>query len=202
MKPPVSTDWPWPAPKDDGLARHLVRGLALPDIALPATRWGGAPREQSVAGPGRDGSTVNLARRPGTSVIFVYPWTGRPGYADPPDWDHIAGAHGSTPQAEGFRDHLDRFTDRHIGVFGLSGQDTAHHAELAERLRLPFVLLSDANLAFARALDLPTFETGGITYLRRLSLVVTDGRIQEVIYPVHPPPRAALDVIALLMAGA
>jgi peroxiredoxin len=171
--------WPYPAPVDDGAARHLF-GRMLPDIALASTR--GAP--------------VSPAAIPGRLVLFVYTWTGRAGLANPPDWDTIPGAHGSTPEAEGFRDLLPDFTAHAVAVLGLSTQDTAHQSEFAERLRLPFALLSDAELALARALALPTFETGGITYLKRLTLVVRDGRIEHVFYPVHPPDTHAGRVLA------
>lgn len=179
---PASGDqgWPWPPPIDDGAARHLVAGTPLPPATLGAST----------------GPAIDLARLPCRSVVFVYPWTGRPGLANPPDWDDIPGAHGSTPQAEGFRDLHAEFTARGIAVFGLSGQDGAHHRELAERLRLPFPLLSDTDLGFARALRLPTFATGGITYLKRLTLLIADGHIRGALYPVHPPDRSAADALA------
>ena len=97
------SDWPWPAPDDDGGARHLMAGLTLPDLPLPAT----------------DGRTLSLARLPGRWIVFVYPWTGRPGFPNPPDWDDIRGAHGSTPEAEGFRDHHDAFRKMGLDVLGL-----------------------------------------------------------------------------------
>lgn len=179
---PPTAPWPWPAPTDDGGAAHLVPGLAVPDMALPAT----------------PGEAVNLGRRAGRAVVFVYPWTGRAGLANPPDWDHIAGAHGSTPQAEGFAKLAPAFAQRGCAVFGLSSQDSVHHWELAQRLGLPFPLLSDAGFSFARALQLPTFQTGGVTYLRRLTLIVDNGRIIATHYPVHPPDRSAWDALALV----
>ncbi len=178
----VTAEWPWPAPIDDGGASHFIAGLAIPNIILAAT-----------AGP-----PVNLATTGGTSVVFVYPWTGRPGFANPPDWDIIPGAHGSTPEAEGFRDSYPLFRNISVGVFGLSGQDSDHQRELATRLRLPFALLSDAGFGFANALTLPLFETGGVAYLKRLTLVVRDGEILKVFYPVHPPDRHAGEVLAWL----
>lgn len=181
MSTPAPSAWPWPAPVDDGGARHLVPGLAMPDIALPATT-----------------SPVNLASLPGTAVLFIYPWTGRPGLPNPPDWDLIPGAHGSTPEAEGFRDVHAAFTALGVAVFGLSTQDADHHAELAARLALPYPLLSDAGFAFTCALRLPTFETGGVTYLRRLTLVVRDGGLVTAFYPVHPPDTHASEVLAWL----
>lgn len=171
--------WPFPAPQDDGAAVHLVAGTRIADVALASTQ----------------GGTINLAMRGGPAVVFIYPWTGRPGLANPPGWDDFPGAHGSTPEAEGFRDSADRFSALGATVFGLSTQATDYQREFAERLRLPFALLSDERFAFADALSLPRFETGGVTYLARLTLVVHSGRIVKMFYPVHPPDRHAAEVL-------
>ena len=169
----------FPAPKDDGGAKHLIAGTRLPDMALEATR--GAP--------------VNLARFQERAVVFVYPFTGTPGQPNPPKWDSIAGAHGSTPEAEGFRDHYAAFQVKGFEVFGLSGQSAADQKAFAMRAGLPFQLLSDAAFAFADALKLPRFETGGATYLKRLTLVVRNGVIYRAIYPVHPPDKHAGEIV-------
>lgn len=171
--------WPWPAPTDDGGARHLIPGKRMPAIALAATR----------------GKAVNLATLPGRSIVYIYTWTGRPGLANPPDWDVIPGAHGSTPEAAGFRDHHAAFAEFGCAVFGLSAQDPKHQAEFSTRLQLTFSLLSDESLAFADALSLPRFETGGSTYLKRLTLILREGQIEKVFYPVHPPDRHAGEVL-------
>ena len=168
-----------PALHDDGAARHLVNGLELPDIALPSSR----------------GETVNLSTRRGAAVVYVYPWTGRPGVADPPGWDDIPGAHGSTPETEGFRDHYLKFRAQRIEVFGLSSQSGEHHGELIARLAVPFPLLSDASFAFKQALNLPTFDAGGTPYLKRLTLFVRDGRIAHAFYPVERPAAHAREVL-------
>lgn len=169
----------FPAPVDDGGANHLVRGLALPDIALPATT----------------GAQVSLAHRSGWTVVFAYTWSGRPGIANPPDWDIIPGAHGSTSQAEGFRNLHGAFQEHGVDVFGLSLQATEWQGEFAARLALPFPLISDAACGLQRGLRLPTFDTGGVTYLKRLTLVVRDGRIERVFYPVHPPAAHPREVL-------
>jgi peroxiredoxin len=65
-------------------------------------------------------------------------------------------------------------------LFGLSTQPTAYQREMAERLRLPFEILSDADLPFANALALPTFETGGMRLIKRLTLIIRGGRIESV----------------------
>ena len=166
-----------PAPEDDGATDHL-KGTDLPPVALAAT----------------DGSTVRLDELPGRSVVFAYPRTGRPG-EDPPSgeagWNAIPGARGCTPEACSFRDEMARFREAGVRVFGLSTQDTDYQREAVERLGLTYPLLSDERLELARALDLPTFEVDGLTLIRRLTLIVSDGRIEDVVCPVFPPDRGA-----------
>lgn len=180
----MEVDWSKiPAPVDDGAARHLD-GMSIPDVSLPAT----------------DGSTISLARIPGRVVVFAYPRTGVPGQPSVvDDWDMIPGARGCTPQTCAFRDlHKVMIAAGASRVFGLSTQDTAYQKEAAERLHLPFPLLSDEKLALSKALRLPTMEVVGMTLIRRLALVVDDGRIAKVFYPVFPPDRNASDVLAWL----
>jgi peroxiredoxin len=173
-----------PAPADDGAAAHL-RGTTLPDLDLPAT----------------DGSVVHLRSlgRPRT-VLFLYPMTGRPGTDLPAGWDDIPGARGCTPEASGFRD---LWTDlRALGaeVFGLSSQSTDYQREAAERLQLPFPLLSDSALRLAELLALPTFEVDGHRMFKRLSMVVHNAVVEHVFYPVFPPDGHAAEVLAWLQA--
>jgi peroxiredoxin (alkyl hydroperoxide reductase subunit C) len=59
-------------------------------------------------------------------------------------------------------------------------------------------LLSDDKLQVTRALDLPTFTVAGMELIRRMVLVIDDGKITEVFYPVFPPDKSADDVIAWL----
>ena len=178
--------WPWPPPADDGGTQHLIRGFRLPDISVMAT----------------SGREVSLAALTGRTIVFCYPWTGRPGLPNPPDWDVIPGAHGSTPEAEGFRDVYLGFEEMPTAVFGLSLQSSADQRDFAERMRLPFDLLSDADRTLQRALRLPVFETGGTTYLKRLTMVLRDGAIDRTFYPVHPPDTHAREVLAYITATA
>lgn len=165
-------------PVDDGGAAHLAPGTPLPDIALPSSA----------------GGEVNL-RDERAAVVFIYPWTGRPGVADPPGWDDIPGTHGSTPESAGFRDAHDKFCDLGVSVFGVSSQSSEHHRELVSRLGLPFALLSDEHFRLQQALRLPTFEAGGKPYLKRLTLIVTTGAIARTFYPVQPPETHAAAVL-------
>jgi peroxiredoxin len=174
--------WPWPAPIDDGGTAHLTPGMKVPDVALPAT----------------SGVPLSLAKQTGRSILFVYTWTGRPGLPNPPGWDDIPGAHGSSPELEGIRNLSSSFASLDTAVYAVSAQSNAWQQELTKRLKLDFPLLSDERLSLADALQLPRFETGGDIYLRRLTLSIVDGIIDWVFYPVHPPDTHARDVLAWL----
>ena len=133
------------------------------------------------------------------TVVYVYPRTGVPGVDAPPGWDQIPGARGCTPQSCGFRDHFAELKALGVAqVFGLSTQDTGYQQEAVDRLHLPFPILSDAELVLATSLHLPMFMTSGMTLLARMALVIEDGTIVKVFYPVFPPDKSAEEVIAWL----
>src|SRR5262249_11831397 len=136
----------------------------------------------------------------GGTVIYCYPRTARPGEHMPDGWDAIPGARGCTPQSCSFRDHHSELADLGAGGFGVSPQTTSDQQEVAERLHLPFELLSDADLRFVRALRLPTFQVAGMTLIKRLTLVARDDKIEHVLYPVFPPNESASQVISWLAA--
>jgi peroxiredoxin len=179
----LTVDWSTlPAPQDDGAARHLI-GLQLPSIELAATQ----------------GGTVDLSIQRGRSVVYAYPMTGKPDVPLPDGWDMLPGARGCTPQSCAFRDHAAEL--RAAGadhIFGLSTQTTAYQQEAAERLHLPFSLLSDASLALTQELKLPTLIVDGMTLTKRLTMVVQNGRIEYIFYPVFPPDQNAADVVQWL----
>lgn len=174
-----------PRPVDDGAASHLP-GLSLPQLVLPAT----------------DGTDVNLAVIPSRFVLYIYPMTGRPDVPLPDGWDAIPGARGCTPQTCSFRDRYAELKSLNTGVFGLSAQTTEYQRETRDRLHLPFQLLSDNSLQLKELLRLPTFTAGGMELYKRLTLIVWDGRIVKVFYPVFPPDRNADDVLAWFRSAA
>jgi peroxiredoxin len=171
-----------PVPKDDGACRHLV-GMRMPSIALKST-GGGSVDIASVEAP--------------RVIIFAYPRTGEPGKPVPEGWDAIPGARGCTPETCGFRDHHDEFVALKGKVFGLSTQTTEYQKEMVDRLHVPFDVLSDQDLSLTRALRLPTFEFAGMTLIKRLTLVVRNGAVEHVFYPVFPPDRHAEEVLGWL----
>jgi peroxiredoxin len=175
-----------PVPEDDGAAAHLT-GLVVPDIPLPSTS-------------GTDLDLADLSRAKSV-VVYAFPRTGVPGQPNlVPDWDAIPGARGCTPESCGFRDIYADLAGLGVVVLGLSTQDTAYQAEAVERLHLPFAMLSDEAFRLTDALRLPTFEAAGQRLLRRLTLLVTDGIVEHVWYPVFPPDTHAQEVLRWLQA--
>ncbi len=170
-----------PVPEDDGAADHLS-GARLPSVPLPSTA----------------GNVVDLSSLEGRTVVYCYPMMGRPGRDLPQGWDEIPGARGCSPQSCSFRDHHAELRNFGVHVYGMSTQDTEYQAEAAERLHLPFELLSDEDLEFATALGLPTFEAEGAVFLKRLTFVAKDGLVDKVFYPVFPPNKNAEEVIEWL----
>ncbi|MDJ0992202.1 MAG: peroxiredoxin [Dinoroseobacter sp.] len=179
----MEIDWAeLPQPVDDGATDHL-EGMALPPVVLSSTA----------------GGKVDLSTLSGTVVLYIYPMTGTPGVALPDGWNDIPGARGCTPQSCSFRDHYAELTAAGAAaVFGISTQSPEAQAEAAERLHLPFPLLSDVAGALSEALSLPTFETAQGTHHKRVTLIARDGQVVARFYPVFPPDSDAPTVLAWL----
>ena len=174
-----------PRPVDDGGADHLV-GMKVPSLRLHAT----------------SGQWVDLSDVPGRVVVYAYPMTGVPGVELPAGWNDIPGARGCTPQTLSFQAGKDVFAAFGVTVFGLSTQTCAYQKELSDRLDLSFPILSDAEFALTDAMNLPTMEVDGMRLIKRLTLILSDGLVEHVFYPVFPPNRSAAEVIAWLQENA
>ncbi len=133
------------------------------------------------------GGFVNPSLVAGRAIYFMYPYTGKTGHFDPENWDHIAGAHGSTPQALAYAKCFAEFEKLDVQIFGVSLSSPQWQADFSDLHKLPFALLSDHSGLFSSALSLPRFETGGQEFLTRLTLTVCDGVIKLVRFPVSPP---------------
>src|SRR5258708_17334419 len=171
-----------PVPVDDGACDHLA-GMTIPPIPLPGTK----------------GHIVVLANVPSPRTwLYVYLRTGVPGSGVPRGWDEIPGARGCTPQSCSMRDHYKAMKALGAEVFGLSSQTTEYQSEMVKRLHLPFEVLSDSKLVFAKSLRLPTFIFGGVTLIKRLTLVIKERKVEKVFYPVFPPDQHGAQVVAWL----
>jgi peroxiredoxin len=174
-----------PRPVDDGAADHLAN-MAMPKVSL-----------RSTAGRMVDLSALSAPR----TVLYCYPMTAAPGKLQPEGWDMIPGARGCTVQACSFRDHHQELLQLKVDVFGVSAQTTEYQREMADRLHVPFEILSDENFELCEALRLPTFEVDGMRLMKRLTLIVRAGRIEHVFYPVFPPNENASDVVRWLQGN-
>ena len=171
-----------PVPLDDGACDHLP-GMKFPSIPLRSTK----------------GRMVNLAEPSSErAIVYAYPRTGAPGTSVPSNWDEIPGARGCTPQSCSMRDHYKEVKALGAEIFGLSTQTTEYQKEAVERLHLPFEILSDVDLKLTHALNLPTFTFDGMVLIKRLTLVLTDGKIEKVFYPVFPPDKHGEQIVAWL----
>jgi peroxiredoxin len=157
-------------------------GIALPALKLRAT----------------DGSDVDLSVVQGRVVVFCYPYTGRANHANPEGWDHIPGAHGSTPQALAFSKRYAEFAILHVKIFGLSFLSPEWQKDFLNTNGLPFSLLSDEHRRFSDALELDTFQAGDVDYITRRSFIANDGVITHDIYPVISPEHNAAEILELL----
>jgi peroxiredoxin len=173
-----------PVPRDDGAADHLA-GREVPSTKLASTL--GGPLDLGAA-------TESL------TVIYIYPATGVPGSPTPEGWEEIPGAPGCTPQSRAFRDHVLELAAYGVSVLGLSGQPPEEQREFAQRERIPYPLLSDPTLGLAETLALPTFQTGGRRFYRRLTFLARERRIEKVFYPIFPPHQNASQVLHWLAA--
>jgi peroxiredoxin len=168
-----------PRPVDDRACAHLT-GFRIPSVELCAT----------------NGEAVDLSRLSGRTVVFCYPRTGRPNEPVAEGWNAIPGARGCTPQACSFRDAYQALLEAGANqIFGLSTQNTGYQREAAERLHLPYSLLSDHKLLLSRALRLPTFDFANMTLIKRLTLIFDKGMITNVFYPVFPPDESANETL-------
>lgn len=114
------------------------------------------------------------------------------------EWTAIPGARGCTPEACSVGDRLVEFRSLGVDVLGVSGQAPEEQRHIVDRLQLAYPLFSDERLALATSPGLPTFEFRGQRYFKRLTLIVSLGRIDAALYPVFPPDEAAEQALAWL----
>ena len=85
------------------------------------------------------------------------------------------------------RDEIQTYTSHQIRPFGVNPASPQSHAAYAEKLGLPFPLLSDAGLEISRAYG--TLKADGRGVSRAVCLIERDGR---VLYSQAGAPGAEL----------
>ena len=138
-------------------------------------------------------------------MVFGFP---RPGIPILPldQWDALPGARGCTPHTCAFRDKAGELRDKGVShIFALATQNIEFLGHFARKHHLPFPVLSDEHLALANAMGLPTMCAPGNEshpMLKRLAMVIDNGRVTKVFYPVFPPDKNADEVLQWLNATA
>lgn len=135
-----------------------------------------------VVGEAPDGSVTRLtAVRGHPAIVYFYPKDGTPG---------------CTKEACAFRDAFDRYQQRQVTIFGVSGDSHETHAEFSKSHHLPFSLVADPSGALAQAYGVSS--TLGMD-ARVTFLVGPDGRIARV-WPDVDPAVHANEVLAAVEA--
>ncbi len=159
--------------------------MRFPELRLPATTG-------DELDPVRDSG--------GDFVLFVFPRTGRPDQPEADDWALIPGAKGCTAESCEFRDLATDFSLIGLKIYGLSAQDTAYQREAAERLHLPYPLLSDKTLKLGMLLGLSTFPYDGSELYKRSTLVVRAGVVVMTQWEIADAASHPRDLLATLIA--
>ena len=135
----------------------------------------------------KDGSTVTLSELFGKKIVlYFYPKDNTPG---------------CTRQACAFAGLYGEFQKRDIQVIGISKDSTASHQKFAEKYGLPFILLSDPELAAINAYGVwqekKLCGKTGFGVVRTTFIIDENGYISEIMPKVKPDTNAA-DILARL----
>ena len=127
------------------------------------------------------------------TVVYCYPGTALAGI------DDVPGGPGCSLESCTYRDRLPDFAALGAHVVGVSTQLPEEQAAFAAENRIPFPLLSDADLALTTALRLPTFRLHGVSRLKRLTLVVDAERVvRGTLFPIRDLTGSVEDALALV----
>jgi peroxiredoxin len=159
---------------DDGYPPALsgLTGKRLPALSLPSTT-------------GTHVDLLDVHR----AVVYLYPgvmWTAEGGY-DSPVLDEA--------QHRAFADHWHDLLALNCLSLGVSSQSPDEQSVTAGALGIGQPLLCDSDRRLARELGLPTCGVDEESWYCRLTLVVNDGAIAQVFYPVTSVVRSASQAV-------
>ena len=140
----------------------------MPHLTLPAT----------------NGLSITLSKLTGTTIIFCYPMTSKPGVPSPVGWDEIPGARGCTLQSCSYKDNFSELSKLNAAVYGMSTQDTDYQKEMVERLHLPFSVISDSKFEFCDIMNIPTFTVDDKRLMKRVTMLIENGVIEAIHFPI------------------
>lgn len=137
--------------------------------------------------PDKDGNMVSLSDFAGKKVVlYFYPRDNTPG---------------CTRQACAFAGAYEQFAQMGAVVIGVSKDSTASHQKFAEKHGLPFILLSDPELAAIQAYGVwqekKNYGKVSMGVVRSTFIIDEDGMVEKVMPKVKPDTNAG-DVLAWL----
>lgn len=137
--------------------------------------------------PDKDGNMVSLSDFAGKKVVlYFYPRDNTPG---------------CTRQACAFAGAYEQFTQMGAVVIGVSKDSTASHQKFAEKHGLPFILLSDPELAAIQAYGVwqekKNYGKVSMGVVRSTFIIDENGMVEKVMPKVKPDANAG-DVLAWL----
>ncbi len=120
-------------------------------------------------------------------------------------WSYISYPKDNTPgctkQACAFAGLYGEFQEKGVEVIGISRDSTASHARFAEKYGLPFILLSDPELAAIQAYGVwqekKLYGKTTMGVVRTTFLIDEQGHIEKVMPKVKPDTNAA-EILAWL----
>ena len=129
----------------------------------------------------KDGNAVSLSDFAGKKVVlYFYPKDNTPG---------------CTRQACAFAASYDRFRAKDIAVIGISKDSVASHQKFAEKYNLPFILLSDPELAAIQAYGVwqekKLYGKVSMGVVRTTFIIDENGCIEKIMPKVKPDTTAA-----------
>ena len=145
-----------------------------------------APALTAVA---HNGQQVSLADYVGKQVVVLYFY--------PRDGTPVC-----TAEACAFRDAFQDFADAGAVVIGVSSDSLESHRAFAERQRLPFLLLSDADGSIRRVFGVP--KTFGIFPGRVTYIIDKQGIVRHIFnsqFSAAAHVRESLEIVKSLLAG-
>jgi peroxiredoxin len=152
----------------------------LPSVEVGTFHYGGMVDLRYVAG-----------RR---TVLYVYP--GSPSSPDGETGSRVDDA----VQHCVFRDAEKDLLAHGLSIVGLSGKEMRRQHLEGLNSRVSHKLVSDPELLLAKMLGLPTFDQDGKGWYRRLTLVVSDGYVKKVFFPVPSAECSAAQVLTWAQA--
>lgn len=137
--------------------------------------------------PDKDGKMVSLSEFAGKKVVlYFYPRDNTPG---------------CTRQACAFGGAYEQFKQKNVAVIGVSKDSVASHQKFAEKYALPFVLLSDPDLAAIQAYGVwqEKKNYGKVSMgVVRTTFVINESGVIEKVMPKVKPDTNAEEILAYL----